>query len=94
MFVKDDGGRGAAGFSGSTRDCVTRAIAIASQRPYAEVYEGAAAREKIHWARCLASPNDYAPTKNCKCRHCKNQRRWYGKFRPDIFRQWMRDGRA
>lgn len=35
----DDGGRAAAGFRGKTGDCVTRAIAIATQRPYAEVYE-------------------------------------------------------
>lgn len=38
-FRDDDGGRAAAGFRGSTRDCVTRAIAIATGRPYAAVYE-------------------------------------------------------
>lgn len=37
-FVRDDGGREAAGFKGSAGDCVCRAIAIASGRPYAEVY--------------------------------------------------------
>lgn len=37
-YVHDDGGRAAAGFKGSTGDCVTRSIAIASGRPYAEVY--------------------------------------------------------
>lgn len=37
-FVYDDGGREAAGFKGHTGDCVARAIAIASGRPYAEVY--------------------------------------------------------
>lgn len=35
----NDGGRAAAGFKGSTGDCVTRAIAIATGKPYAEVYE-------------------------------------------------------
>lgn len=35
----DDGGREAAGFRGSTGDCVVRAIAIALEQPYAEVYE-------------------------------------------------------
>ena len=34
----DDGGRRAAGYKGSTRDCVTRSIAIASGLSYAEVY--------------------------------------------------------
>lgn len=37
-YQYDDGGRKAAGFKGETRDCVTRAIAIAAELPYAEVY--------------------------------------------------------
>ncbi len=35
----DDGGRTAAGFQGQTGDCVTRAIAIATGKPYREVYD-------------------------------------------------------
>ena len=35
----DDGGRQAAGWKGKGGDCVTRAIAIASGRPYQEVYD-------------------------------------------------------
>ena len=35
----DDGGRKAAGWKGKGGDCVTRAIAIASGRPYREVYD-------------------------------------------------------
>lgn len=38
-FVADDGGRAAAGFKGSAGDCVARSIAIASERPYREVYD-------------------------------------------------------
>ena len=38
-FVYDDGGREAAGFKGATGDCVVRAIAIAAQIPYREVYD-------------------------------------------------------
>jgi hypothetical protein len=34
----NDGGRAAAGYKGETRDCVTRAIAIATGKPYKEVY--------------------------------------------------------
>ena len=37
-WVFDDGGRKAAGFRGLAGDCVTRAVAIATGRPYAEVY--------------------------------------------------------
>jgi hypothetical protein len=39
LWGYDDGGRKAAGFTGSTGDCVTRAIAIATGRPYTEVYQ-------------------------------------------------------
>ena len=37
--VYDDGGRKHAGFKGATGDCVTRAIAIATGKPYREVYD-------------------------------------------------------
>ena len=36
--VIDDGGRAAAGYKGDTGDCVTRAITIATGKPYQEVY--------------------------------------------------------
>lgn len=38
-WTYSDGGRAAAGFKGSTGDCVTRAIAIAMGRPYPDVYD-------------------------------------------------------
>lgn len=38
-FVYDDGGRAKAGFKGKASDCVTRAIAIATGQPYADVYK-------------------------------------------------------
>ena len=38
-WVHDDGGREAAGFRGTTGDCVTRAIAIATELPYRDVYD-------------------------------------------------------
>ena len=37
-FVYHDGGRAEAGYRGACGDCVCRSIAIASGRPYAEVY--------------------------------------------------------
>ncbi len=37
-FVFNDGGRAAAGYKGTTGDCVCRAIAIATGKPYQEVY--------------------------------------------------------
>lgn len=38
-FYYTDGGRAAAGFRGKAGDCVTRAIAIATETPYREVYD-------------------------------------------------------
>ncbi len=41
--VIDDGGRAEAGFKGTAGDCVARAIAIAAQLPYRQVYDALAA---------------------------------------------------
>ena len=38
-FELNDGGRELAGFKGGAGDCVVRAIAIAAQLPYLQVYE-------------------------------------------------------
>lgn len=38
-FILNDGGRAAAGYKGITGDCAARALAIASGRPYQEVYD-------------------------------------------------------
>ena len=38
-FLVDDGGRAVAGFKGKAGDCVVRAIAIATERPYREIYD-------------------------------------------------------
>jgi hypothetical protein len=48
-FQFDDGGRADAGYRGRAGDCVVRAIAIATGRPYQEIYErvnGAAVYER------------------------------------------------
>lgn len=38
-FKYNDGGRELAGYKGKTGDCVTRAICIATNKPYQEVYD-------------------------------------------------------
>jgi hypothetical protein len=38
-YIFNDGGREAAGYKGTAGDCVARAIAIACEMPYSEVYE-------------------------------------------------------
>tara|TARA_R100001509_G_scaffold153492_1_gene114408 strand:+ start:442 stop:939 length:498 start_codon:yes stop_codon:yes gene_type:complete len=52
-FKYNDGGRELAGYKGKAGDCVTRAIAIATGKPYQEVYDDLA-----QWAK------DYSLTRN------------------------------
>lgn len=39
IWRSNDGGRAAAGYRGYTGDCVVRAIAIATDKPYKEIYD-------------------------------------------------------
>lgn len=52
-LIITDGGRGAAGFSvaNDAGDCVSRAIAIAAELPYREVYDAVAALSADHGGR-------------------------------------------
>jgi|APSaa5957512535_1039671.scaffolds.fasta_scaffold30325_2 hypothetical protein len=47
-FKYNDGGRESAGYKGHTGDCVARAIAIATQTPYQEVYDALHSMSR-HW---------------------------------------------
>lgn len=60
-YIFDDGGRAEAGFKGSAGDCVTRAIAIATGKPYREVYDDLfelSRSSTMRRARDKASPRD------------------------------------
>jgi hypothetical protein len=48
QHIHNDGGRKAAGYKGKAGDCVTRAIAIATQQPYEQVRQGLMAQTR-HW---------------------------------------------
>lgn len=49
-FTYHDGGRADAGFRGEAGDCVTRAIAIAADLPYREVYDELFRRGREFWS--------------------------------------------
>jgi hypothetical protein len=53
VWIYDDGGRADAGLRGYAGDCAVRGIAIATERPYREVYDelGAAKRAALVKAR-------------------------------------------
>ena len=57
-FVQNDGGRADAGFKGQTGDCSTRAIAIATGKPYREVYDALTALAKTK-RRSKRHPNGH-----------------------------------
>ncbi|WNM70204.1 hypothetical protein [Myxococcus phage Mx1] len=66
-FQLNDGGRAAAGYTGETGDCVTRAIAIATGIPYREVYTamnalGKAERPRKKGSRSTARTGVYRKT--------------------------------
>ena len=50
-FVEDDGGRAAAGYEEAGGNCVARAIAIATGKPYAEVFEALKAKHASYVKR-------------------------------------------
>ena len=66
-FVYNDGGREAAGFKGKAGDCVTRAVSIATGRPYAEVYavlsEGSREQRKTRRSKIKDSARSVVNTK-------------------------------
>lgn len=78
-FVKDDGGREAAGFKGHAGDCVVRAVAIASGLPYRRVYDDLAALNA-----------GYRKTKRAKRVGVKSARNGNYMNR-DAFKRYMRD---
>lgn len=83
-FVKDDGGRAAAGFKGSAGDCVCRSIAIASGFPYADVYkrlsEGAGSqRRSKHARKVVASARDGINTR----------RKWFKDYMAELGFEWV-----
>jgi len=61
-FVKNDGGREAAGFKGNTGDCVVRAIAIALELPYLDVYNTLYEASKAAGSRRPSPRNGVRPS--------------------------------
>lgn len=82
-FVRDDGGRAAAGFTGDAGDCVARAVAIASELPYLTVYnalsEGSRAQRKTKRSKIKASARDGVYT----------GRKWFKDYMATLGWRWV-----
>lgn len=66
-FQYNDGGRADAGYKGDANDCVTRAISIATNTPYQEVYDilFAGIRDLESNGRCFAARRLRSVAKGC-----------------------------
>lgn len=83
-FQYDDGGREAAGFKGEAGDCVARAVAIASGRPYAEVYAALAAGTGSQRA------SSRTPKRSRSARNGVNVRRkWFRDYMARLGFRWV-----
>lgn len=60
-FVYNDGGRIDAGYKGHASDCVARAIAIAAELPYQEVYDALHVGAKVDRAHMAKLELRYGP---------------------------------
>ena len=91
-FVYDDGGRAAAGFKGEAGDCVCRAIAIATERPYQEVYEELFA--EIGWSPGSAGRKDADGLIRPRADNERKLARWYLEQRGWTWTPTMRVGQG
>jgi hypothetical protein len=88
QYKYNDGGREAAGYKGKTGDCVARSIAIASGRPYQEVYDRLAqgnASERIT-KRSRPSSSDGVKTA-AKGIHVR--RKWFKDYMAELGFKWV-----
>ena len=83
-WIYNDGGREAAGYKGSTGDCVVRAVAIASGLSYGEVY---------------AQVNELAKEKECKGKRMRSsssartgvytKKKWFKDYMASLGFEWV-----
>jgi hypothetical protein len=78
-WIYDDGGRKDSGFVGSTGDCVTRAISIATKKPYIEVYND---------INKLCNSNQFRKVKGNSSSRTGVYKRVYKKYLEDFGFKW------
>lgn len=82
-FIYNDGGRAAAGFKGTARDCVCRAICIATGLPYQEVWDHLAQhngeQRKSRRAKCTGATAD---------RGIHTRRKWFNEYMISLGFNW------
>lgn len=84
-FQFDDGGRSEAGREGRTGDCVARAIAIAAQLPYENVYEALAAGNANQRRGKYKSSKD---GKRTASHGISTKRKWFDEYMQSLGFKW------
>lgn len=86
-FEYDDGGRWMAGYAGKAGDCVCRAIAIATQRPYNEIYR----RLSEENSNQRVTKHNRAKTHNLKSAShgIFVQRKWFKDYMKELGFEWV-----
>lgn len=76
-FKYNDGGRLQAGYKGSAGDCVCRAIAITTGKPYQEVYD------------YLAEKNSKQGRSKTAARGIKTRSKWFDEYMESLGFKWI-----
>lgn len=82
-FVKHDGGRAESGYKGSAGDCVCRAIAIATNKSYLEIYQ-----------RLSEGNKTQRTSKNCRKKTSAREgvftsRQWFKDYMVELGFRWV-----
>lgn len=90
QWVYDDGGRRAAGFGGKAGDCVTRAIAIATGKPYRTVHDrlalGDFTQRRSRRMSARAAARKRRPTAD---RGIFTKRKWFTDYMTELGLTWV-----
>lgn len=83
-FIFNDGGRVDAGYKGHTGDCVCRAIAIAAQLPYRQVYERLAEGNAMQRASCRSPKKSRTAAEGISV-----TRKWFKDYMKELGFEWV-----
>ena len=85
-FNFNDGGRADAGYKGRTGDCVTRAVAIAAELPYKQVYDRLAEGNATQRITKRSAKSDGKKTAR---RGISTTRKWFKDYMKSLGFKWV-----
>ena len=88
-WIWDDGGRHAAGHKGLAGDCVARALAIASGRPYQEVYDRLAEGNANQRTSKHDKPNHPRLKAKTASHGILTGRKWFKDYMAELGAKWV-----